>query len=115
MMKITHYSFGKVTIDNKEFTADLIVFSDSIYPSWWRKEGHGLCMEDLTEIFKKNINTLIVGTGAYGKMKVSETLINDLRAKGIETYVMETDKAVSLFNQFLEEGKNVAGAFHLTC
>lgn len=114
-MKITHYSFGKVVIDNKEYTADLIVLPDSIYPSWWRKEGHGLCIEDLGEIFKKNITTLIVGTGSYGRMKVSETLINELKAKGIETYAMETDKAVSLFNRFLDEGKKVAGAFHLTC
>lgn len=114
-MRINHYTFGKVTIDNKDYTADLIVFPDSIYPSWWRKEGHGLCMADLEEIFKRDINVLVVGTGAYGKMNVSESLINELKTKGIETYVRETDKAISLFNQFLEEGKKVAGAFHLTC
>ncbi len=112
---ITHYSFGKVIIDKKEYTADLIVFPDSISPSWWRKEGHGLCLEDLSEVLKKDIKYLVVGTGAYGRMKVSESLIAELKAKGIETYVMETDKAISLFNQFLGEGKKVAGAFHLTC
>jgi hypothetical protein len=114
-MKIRHYSFGKVIIDNKEYREDLIVFSDTTYSPWWRKEGHGLCMSDLEKIFNKNIDTLIIGTGAYGRMKVSENLINELRAKGIETYVMETDKAISLFNQLLEERKKVAGAFHLTC
>lgn len=114
-MKITHYSFGKIIIDNNEYTADLIVFPDSIYPSWWRKEGHGLCMEDLAEVLKRDINVLVIGTGAYGRMKVTEALIKELKKKGIETFVGDTEKAVALFNQFLNEGKKVAGAFHLTC
>ncbi|MEN2994295.1 MAG: Mth938-like domain-containing protein [Thermodesulfovibrio sp.] len=114
-MKITHYSFGKMVVNGNEYTQDLIVFTDSVFPSWWRKEGHSLCMEDLVEVFKKDVKILVVGTGAYGKMKVDESLIEELKNKGIETYVRETDKAVSLFNQFLDEGKKVAGAFHLTC
>lgn len=112
---ITHYSFGKVIIDEQEYTADLIVLPDTVLSSWWRKEGHGLCLEDIGEVLKKDIKYLVVGTGAYGRMKVSESLITELKAQGIETYVMETDKAISLFNQLIEEGKKVAGAFHLTC
>ncbi|MCS7214915.1 MAG: Mth938-like domain-containing protein [Thermodesulfovibrio sp.] len=114
-MKITHYSFGKMVVDGNEYTKDLIVFPDSVSPSWWRKEGHSLCMEDLEDVFKREINVLVVGTGAYGRMIVNEKLIQDLKNKGIETYVSETDKAVLLFNKFSEEGKKVAGAFHLTC
>ncbi|MEJ5227428.1 MTH938/NDUFAF3 family protein [Thermodesulfovibrio sp.] len=114
-MKINHYSFGKVIVENKEYTADLIVFPDSLYPSWWRKEGHGLCMSDLEEVLKRDIKILVIGTGAYEKMKVPEELIEELKEKGIETYVSDTEKAVSIFNKFLEEGKKVAGAFHLTC
>uniref|UniRef100_A0A7C4AJK0 Uncharacterized protein n=1 Tax=Thermodesulfovibrio aggregans TaxID=86166 RepID=A0A7C4AJK0_9BACT len=114
-MKISYYSFGKIIVNGNEYTSDIIVFPDSVYPSWWRKEGHSLCMEDLAEVLKKDINVLIVGTGAYGRMKVPESVINELKKKGIETFVIDTEKAVALFNQFLNEGKKVAGAFHLTC
>ncbi|HQA04488.1 MAG TPA: Mth938-like domain-containing protein [Thermodesulfovibrio thiophilus] len=114
-MTITHYSFGKIVVNGNEYTADLIVFPDSVFPSWWRKQGHSLCMEDLAEVFKRDIDILIVGTGAYEKMVVPESLIDELRSKGIETFVSDTEKAISLFNQFVQEGKKVAGAFHLTC
>ena len=114
-MRITHYSFGKMIVDNNEYTADLIVFPESILPSWWRKQGHALCIDDLNEVLKRDIEILVVGTGAYGRMVVPDSLIKQLRENRIETYVAETDKAVSLFNELIEKGKKVAGAFHLTC
>lgn len=114
-MKISHYSFGKMVIDGVEYQADLIVFPNSIYKSWWRKEGHSLCLEDLTEVLKRDIEVLVVGTGAYGKMKVPESLISELRSRGIDVKVSETEKAVIQFNNLFEQNKKVAGAFHLTC
>ncbi|WP_059177115.1 Mth938-like domain-containing protein [Thermodesulfovibrio aggregans] len=114
-MKITHYSFGKIVVDGTEYTKDLIVFPDAVIPSWWRKEGHSLCIEDLNEVFTKDIKILVVGTGAYERMQVPQSLIEELKQRGIETIVSATEKAVALFNQLLSEGKAVAGAFHLTC
>lgn len=114
-MKINSYSFGKIVVDGTEYTADLIILPDRVYSSWWRKEGHSLCMEDLVEIFKDKIEIIVVGTGAYGRMKVPDEVIRELKQKGIETYIAETEKAVALFNKLTEEGKKVAGAFHLTC
>jgi len=114
-MKITHYSFGKMIVNGNEYTSDLIILPDRIHQSWWRKEGHSLCIEDLTEIFKSDIDILVVGTGAYGRMRVSDEIINELKKKGIETYPEDTGKAVDLFNKLIEEGRKVAGAFHLTC
>jgi len=38
-------------------------------------------------------------------MVVPESLIDELRSKGIETFVSDTEKAISLFNQFVQEGK----------
>ncbi|GAB5045985.1 Mth938-like domain-containing protein [Thermodesulfovibrio sp. TK110] len=114
-MKITHYSFGKIVINGNEYAQDLIVFPDSVFPSWWRKQGHSLCMEDLAEVFKKDVKILVVGTGAYERMQVPQSLIEELKKRGIETFVYGTEKAVAVFNQLLAEGKAVAGAFHLTC
>lgn len=114
-MKITHYSFGKMVVNGNEYTQDLIVFPDSVFPSWWRKQGHALCMEDLAEVLKKDIKILVIGTGAYERMQVPQILIEELKERGIETFVSNTEKAVAIFNQLLNEGKSVAGAFHLTC
>jgi len=39
---IEHYSFGRIVIDGKEYTKDLIIYPDKIRANWWRKEGHKL-------------------------------------------------------------------------
>ncbi len=37
-MRIDHYVFGKMVVDGKTYTSDLIVYPDRVDPSWWRPE-----------------------------------------------------------------------------
>jgi hypothetical protein len=46
---IENYSFGQMLINGKKYNSDLIIFKDYIYDSWWRKEGHNLCIDDIKE------------------------------------------------------------------
>jgi hypothetical protein len=39
-----------VTVDGREETRDVIVLPERIARGWWRKEGHGLVLEDLDEV-----------------------------------------------------------------
>ena len=80
---IENYSFGQILINGKKYSSDLIIFKDYIYDSWWRKEGHNLCIDDIKEIINKKPEVLIIGTGAYGLMKVSSDLIAYLKSKNI--------------------------------
>ena len=50
MPAIDGYSFGRVTIDGREETRDVIVLPERVVRGWWRKEGHGLVLEDLDEV-----------------------------------------------------------------
>jgi hypothetical protein len=113
-VKIEHYSFGKITIDGKTYTSDVIIYPDRIDSSWWRKEGHSLHIADLVEVVNAKPEILVVGTGYSGLMVVPEETISYLKSKGIEVHVARTEKAVKLFND-LQKNKRVIAALHLTC
>jgi hypothetical protein len=113
-MKIEHYSFGRITIDGKTYTSDVIIYTGRVDSSWWRKEGHYLQVIDLTDVINARPEVLIVGTGSSGLMKVSKETISYLESKGIEVHVALTEKAVELFNK-LQKDKIVIAALHLTC
>ena len=80
-MKIDSYSFGAITIDNKIYQKDIIVFPEKVRPNWIRIKDHSLEPEDIKEIIAYNPETLIIGTGAYGSMTVPSSTKGALRKK----------------------------------
>jgi len=114
-MKIEAYSFGSMTIEGKVYENDLIVFPDKIKPNWWRTQGHTLLIDDLTDVIDYKPQTLVVGTGAAGVMKIPEPTKEYLKQANIELLAMVTDQAFKAFNEQIQAGKKVVAAFHLTC
>ncbi|MGQ4894413.1 MAG: Mth938-like domain-containing protein [Candidatus Njordarchaeia archaeon] len=115
MMQIESYRFGEIIINGKTYTQDLIIFPERIRTNWWRKEGHRLHLEDLTEVLEYKPEILIVGTGYDGLMKVPRELIETLEKKGIKVIVKKTKDACNEFNKYIKEKRKVVAAFHLTC
>ena len=113
-MKIQSYSFGNIRIDGKDYNSDLIIYKNSINERWWRKAGHHLCLDDLLDVIKVNPKTIIIGTGAYGLMRVPSELIKYLNAKNIQVIVKKTKEACTEYNK-LAQNEDVIAAFHLTC
>jgi len=113
-MKIDHYSWGKIVIDGNTYTSDVIIFPDRVNALWWRKEGHRLHIEDLKDVIAAGPESLIIGTGALGVMKVPKETIEHLESKGIHVYIERTGKAVDLY-QTLQKERKVIAALHLTC
>ncbi len=111
---INSYIFGSVTVDNQKFIKDLIIFPDHIAADWRRKSGHFLAEDDILEIMEYRPRLLIIGTGAYGLMKVSDKLIEKLKVMRIEFKAMKTSEAVEEYNRNCMEEKVVC-ALHLTC
>lgn len=114
---IDSYDFGVIVIDGKRYTSDVIVFPERVVDGWWRREGHRICLEDLKDVLncEPKPETLVIGTGYYGIVKILPDVENALKSKGITLIAQPTREACQTFNKLLASKKRVVGAFHLTC
>lgn len=116
MIKISNYEFGKITINGVVYTSDLKIFSNKIFPNWWRKEGHRLYIEDIKDILDINPQLLIIGCGANSMLDVDRNLVEYLKTQNINFYIVNTYEAVELFNKFYPKFlSKIAFCVHLTC
>ncbi len=112
---IESYTFGRMIIDGKEYTSDVIIFPDHVEDNWWRKRGHSLMVEDVEKIFRSNKPEVVVlGTGKYGALEVLIETKQYLSARGVKLIAEKTDDAYKTYNRLYHERK-VLGAFHLSC
>lgn len=112
--KIDTYSFGKIIINGQSYSKDVIIFPDRIRKDWWRTSGHSLLVVDMEEIMSEEMELLVVGTGAYGRMKVPIETKNTIEGSGAELILAPTSEACDLYNEFREKKRTIA-ALHLTC
>jgi len=111
---IDAYDFGRIVVDGKAYTSDVIIFPDRVKANWWRKEGHALHIEDIESVINEKPDVLIVGTGKYGILNVSSQTREYIESNGITMIIEPTDKACELYNKIARDKKAVA-ALHLTC
>lgn len=114
-MRIDEYAFGKIRVDGRPYSADLILYPDRIEQDWWRQQGHYLQINDLSGLAGTHCDTLIIGTGAHGAMQVAGEVEKWLEEMGIPWEVHRTGKACERYNELVDEGKRVVAALHLTC
>lgn len=109
-------AFGKMIIDGKTYTSDLIIFPDgSVADSWWRQRGHVLTLSDMEALMKAHPEMIVAGTGTSGRMRPETGLSDLLKKKKIAFTPLENDRAVKVYNTALSSGKRIGGCFHLTC
>jgi hypothetical protein len=111
--RIEGYEFGRVLVDGNEHRQDVIVLPDRVVAGWWRREGHGLVLDDLEEVLDELPARLVIGTGAYGRLEPDPAALEALRRRGIEVDALPTGDAVRLFAEL--EPARTAAALHLTC
>ncbi len=114
-MRIDAYEFGKIEIEGRTYTSDVIIGPEKVMDSWWRKEGHRLHVDDLQDIMKARPQVVVIGTGYFGRMRVPNETREYLEARGVEVREAETSRAVEEFNRLQQEYARVVGALHLTC
>ena len=114
-MKITNYTFGHIEVDGRSYGSDVIITPEGVEDGWWRKEGHRLSVEDLDTVIAANPDTLIIGSGYYGRMQVPRDTRSFLTGRGIAIEVVQTSEAVEMFNQLQRKYARVVAALHLTC
>lgn len=125
-MRITT-TFGEITVDNKKFYTDIIVFpNENIverpkHLSSTKKKiyGHTPLSKEEIEWLKKQLSTkvdvIVVGTGQYGAMPVENEAKKLMEKIADEIIIDETPKAIKKYLELKEKGKSVLAIFHVTC
>jgi hypothetical protein len=111
--RLTDYEFGRIKVDGSEETRDVIVLPGRVVRNWWRKDGHELVLEDLLEVLDELPERLVVGTGAYGRMRPNSEAIQALTARGVAVEALPTAEAVRRYGEL--DPRAAAAALHLTC
>jgi hypothetical protein len=114
-VKIDSCTFGKVVIEGKTYTRDVILFPDTVMEDWWRKDGHSLVKEDVPLVFERRPRLFVMGCGQYGTLKVPEETRHAFEEAGIELLDLDTPAACKELNRLFAEGADAAGGLHLTC
>ena len=113
MARIDHYEFGRIVVDGREETRDLIILPGRVVRNWWRREGHALVLDDLAEVLDVLPSHLVVGTGANGRMRPDPDTIQQLQDRGLTVEALPTSQAVRRLGEL--DPANTAAALHLTC
>lgn len=113
---IEHYATGRhMKIAGKRYHQDLKIIGDRVKENWWRNHGHRLDIDDIADILSAKPEVLVIGTGYAGNLRIPAEVRTAIENHDISIVAHETAKATTIFNRLYNEGKDVAGAFHLTC
>ena len=114
-MAVDDYRFGRIAVNGRVYTKDVLILPAGVQSPWWRGEGHRLAPADLEAVLADPPDTLVIGTGYYGNMAVPEETVAVLEREGVAVWVGRTTEAVAELNRLQQEAARVAGALHLTC
>ncbi len=102
-------------VSGNTFTSDIKIINGEVSPKWWRKSGHSVCIDDVSDLLQAKPKVFIIGKGKPGFMKADKQLRSQLQYLKVELIEEPTAQAIEIFNQLMEKSESVAAGFHLTC
>lgn len=112
---ITEFSFGKIVVNGKTYKNDIKIFNGQVIPDWWRKSGHRVTVEDMTDVLEAEPEIVVIGKGSPGLLKSTASLREYLAENHIKLIEKKTSKAIDVFNKLVQQGRKVAAGFHISC
>jgi peroxiredoxin len=115
---ITGVEFGSITVNGKAHTEDIVIDGGEVRerdkgPSKKDKDKYGHTPLTPREKIPWGCKRLIIGTGMYGSLPVTDELKEEAKKRGVELILLKTPDAVK---RFLEDsGGEVNAIFHITC
>ncbi len=112
-------TFGSITIGGRKIRNDVILRLDGSVKKRRKKlskriygTSHTISLDEARYVYEKGTELLIIGTGQYDLMHLSEEAQAYLQKHNCRTELAATPDAIRLWNE--AQGK-VIGLFHVTC
>jgi Uncharacterized conserved protein len=118
--RISHVSWGCLEIEDRDQP-----FKDAkLYPggarAWdWNETGTshtpGIQPADVEELLDHGAEIVVLARGMNERLQVKSETLQMLDDQGVETHVLQTEKAVERYNELQDAEELVGGLFHSTC
>ena len=112
MVKIDAVAYGEMVIEGRTYYSDLVVWCEG-KPALLEKT-HLIDLSLLEKIMKKKPETVVIGIGLEGTVKIDPKVRERLKKEKIGLFIDKTENAVEIFNAFVSQGKKVVGIMHVT-
>jgi hypothetical protein len=118
-LKIDNTEFGSITIDGDVIEHDVVInlsgkiekrkkkLSKKVYGT-----SHIISIEEAKHIYEKGAELLIIGSGQYGNVHLSDEASEYFKKKQIQVDLSPTPEAIKKWNAAIG---SVIGLFHVTC
>jgi len=117
--KINGTSFGTIIIDHDIFDYDVVIDLNSDVNKRKKKlskavygTSHMVSDSEISDIYNKDAEMILVGSGQYGRLELSDKAISYLNDHKCAFKVLATPEAIDYWNS--HDGK-IIGMFHITC
>ncbi len=116
---IDETAFGHITVDGEKIHHDIYItsfgkvekrnkkLSKAIYGT-----SHVISLDEANYLYDMEANELIIGSGQYGNVKLSEEAVDFFDEKKCKVKLFPTPEAIKYWNRY--EG-HALGLFHVTC
>jgi len=120
MTHIDSSYFGSITIDGKKFhqvliVNDQVVERDALTLNKKFNTTHLIGDWEVKLLLKDKPETIIVGKGQSGVLKVTNEIKQNILKEGIDLKILLTPNAVKEYNKLRASGKKVNALIHTTC
>lgn len=114
-MNIDHFEFGKIIIDSKVYTNDLVIHKGKLKKRQKKaskkyRSQFGHTPVSVDEKIPWDCQTLVIGSGYYGSLPVMDEVHEKARKLGVELVIKTTPEALLHINE-----SNTNLILHLTC
>lgn len=116
--RINHLSWGRIEVEDAGTFKDAKLYPGGVRDWDWRETGTrhrpGIQPADVEELIEHGAEVVVLSTGILEALEVCPETLEILKNKGIPVHVLQTERAVALYNE-LAAKQRVAGLFHSTC
>jgi hypothetical protein len=117
-MRVDEYTFGRITIDGVAYDHDVVIEGGEIRkrkkgPSKPRQAEFGHTPLTPAEKIPWSEKHLWIGTGAYGRLPVTDDFREEAHRRAVELLVKTTPELVKIINRALPMSTNMI--LHVTC
>jgi hypothetical protein len=119
--KIKDTSFGAITVGKKTYHHDIVIGLDGAVRKRKKKlskrlygTSHTISLDEIRDVYETGAKRLIVGTGQYDQIRLSDETVTFLDAHGCQAILLSTGEAMNTWNETERKGEAI-GLFHITC